>query len=431
MRYERRHQPNTPDQRAEPQRDRDRVLYCSALRRLAGVTQVVGVNEGGPFHNRLTHTLETAQIGRRLAEKFLDEGVVSESDVNADIVEAAGLSHDLGHAPFGHAGEDELNKCAVEAGLSDGFEGNPQSFRILTHLSAHRPGYHGLNLTRATLRASMKYPIPRALTDGSQSSAPKFGAYDADREAFDWVTMGDPSPRRSLEAEIMDLADDIAYSVHDLDDFIQCGLVPIHRFSIRGLLDEFLDEWKSAPESERRYPEEEIERHRAVARVWLTGTAGIPRVSGEGRWKERALWKEYSAGMIARFVRGAEIVHDADGVQRARVPDELRFLLKLSQRIVWEFVIRSPQLASQQHGQRRIVRELFSIYNDVIASDGRRAEDLLPRRFADQLHELTDASAGTRLAVDVVSSLTDLQACTLFARLTGTALGSLSDFSAR
>ncbi|MDB4899453.1 MAG: dGTP triphosphohydrolase, partial [Gemmatimonadetes bacterium] len=157
---------NKPEQRAEFQRDRDRILYTDALRRLAGVTQVAGAGEGHLFHNRLTHTLKVAQVACRLAEMLLDrEGARAAAwgGLSPDVVETAALIHDLGHPPFGHIAEDELDTIARAHGAPDGFEGNAQSFRIVTRLAAHRDpergdGYEGLNLTRATLNASLKYP---------------------------------------------------------------------------------------------------------------------------------------------------------------------------------------------------------------------------------------------------------------------------------
>ena len=151
----------TDDHRGPFQRDRDRIIYTSAFRRLAWVTQVVSAYEGDPFHNRLTHTLEVAQIGKRLAEKLLDEQpeeATAIGGLDPEVVEAAALAHDLGHPPFGHAAERELDRLVRESGTSDGFEGNPQSFRVVTKLSVKGRESPGLNLTRATLDAILKYP---------------------------------------------------------------------------------------------------------------------------------------------------------------------------------------------------------------------------------------------------------------------------------
>jgi len=174
----RRHGSGASDQRGAGQRDRDRILYSSAFKRLNGVTQVVAASEGTIFHNRLTHSLKVAQLGRRLAEHLLDQKGEREKaeawgGLDPEVVDAAGLAHDLGHPPFGHIAEkalDDLVTNPSSAGLGDiprnpdGFEGNAQTFRILTWLSAHHETkYPGLNLTRATLDATLKYPWPRNL----------------------------------------------------------------------------------------------------------------------------------------------------------------------------------------------------------------------------------------------------------------------------
>jgi dGTP triphosphohydrolase len=171
------------DIRTPGQTDRDRILYTSAFRRLAGVTQVVGPLEGHIFHNRLTHTIEVAQIARRLAERLREldpNGVARFGGVDPDVVEAAAFAHDLGHPPFGHIAEHTLDQLAIDNGAPDGFEGNAQSFRIVTRLAAHRTGYKGLNLTRATLNAVLKYPWFRG--EGPLEKSDKFGAYRSEKD---------------------------------------------------------------------------------------------------------------------------------------------------------------------------------------------------------------------------------------------------------
>ncbi len=159
------------DYREPSQRDRDRVLYSSSFRRLAEVTQVVAANSGYVFHNRLTHSLQVAQVGRRLAEKLNKTQRESREFVDPDVVEAACLAHDLGHPPFGHTAERTLNDLAEEIG---GFEGNAQSFRIVTKLASRSTNYPGLDLTAATLSAMLKYPWLRG---GNSEKPKKWGAH--------------------------------------------------------------------------------------------------------------------------------------------------------------------------------------------------------------------------------------------------------------
>src|SRR6266446_506141 len=159
MRTDRRYNNNPPelsdDPRRPAERDRDRILYSAAFRRLAGITQTVPGDLEHPVHNRLTHVLEVAQIGRRLAERLIRDPKQKEAalalEIDPEVVAAACFAHDLGHPPFGHIAEEALDEMARGAGAPGGFEGNAQSFRVVTKLAEHKEGFQGLDLTRATL----------------------------------------------------------------------------------------------------------------------------------------------------------------------------------------------------------------------------------------------------------------------------------------
>jgi dGTPase len=275
-----------PNTRSEAQRDRDRILYAAAFRRLADVTQVVSASEGPVFHNRLTHSLEVAQFGRRLAEKLVKDNYLAAEAVGGidpDVVEAACLAHDIGHPPFGHVAEQELEELVTKAGVMSGFEGNAQSFRIVTKLAPHPPSPAGLNLTHATLNALLKYPWLRS----TPGSAPlKWGAYDnefqqirfaregsipTDALAKEWEQAKKITGERDLvhaelewaknnsflqnqlkcpEAKLMDWADDVTYAVHDAVDFYCAGLIPLDRLTS-----------KKDDSERKRFFDEVFERH--------------------------------------------------------------------------------------------------------------------------------------------------------------------------
>lgn len=433
-RYQRRHTAGSVEHHRRPaERDCDRILYTDALQRLANVTQVASAGEGIVFHNRLTHTHEVAQIARRLAQKLEKEQTELArrlGDIDPDVVQAAALAHDLGHPPFGHIAEEELDRLARTHGAPEGFEGNAQSFRIVVRLAPHRIGYHGLDLTRATLNAILKYPWLRDTRQKAPDpkKAKKFGAYSSELDDFRWAREGfGETKRQSVEAAIMDVADMIAYSVHDLEDFYRAGLIPVETLVFSdGEWDWFAARWKAlgpklSPETIDASREEFI---RLVSRLTLGSHY-------TGEQEQRVALRAATSQLINDFVHGVELREPADENSSGvfvdpRLLNQLRFL----QALVWVYVIGNPRLATQQDGQRRIIRTLFEAYHRAVKN---RERDFVPPPFRAEVDALPSgdqpdvAEAETRVAVDIVASLSDPQALLLYRRLTGTAPGSVTE----
>jgi dGTPase len=381
-------EPASTSGRGPFQRDRARVLHSSALRRLAGKTQVVEPSSASVPRTRLTHSLECAQIGRELGAAL---------GCDPDLVDTACLAHDLGHPPYGHNGETALDEAAKACG---GFEGNAQSLRLLTRLEVKVPGA-GLNLTRATLDAATKYPWPKG--DG-----PKYGVYDDDRAVFDWLRDGAPAGRRSLETQVMDWADDVAYSVHDLEDGVVAGLIPVGEVAQRR--DEVVAV-ACASYTDRSAGDIGDVLDALTAQPWWPSTY-------DGTTDAQVALKSATSSLIGRFCRAAETetrsVHgdgplrryDADLV----VPEQVRAECAVLKAMTAVFVMSRPGVQSVQEREREIVGELVVRLAD-------RAPGPLEPAYSTAWHDAPDDAARLRVVVDQVAGLTDAAAAALHARL--------------
>jgi dGTPase len=436
------------DQRNPFQRDRDRILYSTAFRRLAGVTQVIAPTEGHIFHNRLTHSLEVAQIARRLAERLraeFPEQSKALDNLNADVAEAAALAHDLGHPPFGHVAEQELNRLVRDVGcLQDGYEGNAQSFRTVTKLSVRqnwqktarnkpsiesRRGEYGLNLTRATLNGILKYPRLWA-PDGPASH--KWGVFDTEEPEFRWARELAPEGElQSVEAAVMDWADDIAYSIHDTEDFYRAGLIPIDRLAVSkderlAFLSAVFERFKS-----ERTPFSVDDKHRLTDafHAFATGLTVTERYTGTP--SQQLALHSFTARKIGELILSTKLT--ADPKKPLKIPQLLKDQVKIVKQLVWQYVIVDPRLATQQHGYAIIIRKLFETYLDA-SNHGPKAWRILPPRFRQVLDDWREFYGNdmpkarmVRNVADTVASLTDNEAVVLYKRLAGIAPGSIAD----
>ena len=393
------------------------MLYSSAFNRLAGLTQIVRASEADVFHTRQQHTIKVAQVGRRLGQKLLIEQPeeAKARGLDAEVVEAACLAHDLGHPPFGHIGEHTLDDLVKDAGDKEGFEGNAQSFRIITKLSVRFPDHPGINLTRATLAACLKYPWHRAKT-GEKSK--KWSAYKTEKEDFDFAREFHDHEEKTLEAELMDWSDDVAYSVHDLEDFHRCNALPWRRvFSEKeNLISHAAKGGVSKPKLEKAYGRLE---------EFLYGTySDLLETAYEGSRNQREQLRRLTSWFIGRYITAISINPDPEAKKAVLFDDDRLHEVLLLKQITRDYIIGNPTLAAQQHGQKRIIEELFR------AIDGGYKDSLgYPEFLPVRLRYLSDLDGGThaRMIADCVASLSESEAIALHARLYGHASGSVLD----
>lgn len=414
--------PDPNDSRTPAQKDRDRLLYTSSLRRLAQVTQVVAADVSHVFHNRLTHSFQVAQVGRRLAERLLavhPQEVAQSDGLDPDVVEAACYAHDLGHPPFGHITEEQLNEIAGTD--IDGFEGNAQSFRIVTKLAQHSPLHRGLDLTRATLAGLLKYPWRRGENPKKND---KWGAYHSEDKDFDFATQLRGNPLElTLEAKLMDWADDITYSVHDLDDFYRAHKIPLHLLAHR-LYDQEREVFFAAVF--RRHPERsglwaDPQSLRESFNQVMVGLFPLNNPYG-GTWKERAALRQFSSELIGRYL-GYTGLHVKDKKCELKIDDHLLREVAMLKELTWVYVIEAPSLISQQFGQRHAIRKLFEIYMDASGKPAR--QNLFPAYYREAIEEAkSDERQIKRTVIDLIAGMTENQALAMYNRLIGVSVGS-------
>jgi dGTPase len=380
-------------------RDRARLVHSASLRRLSAKTQVVQPSDDDFVRNRLTHSLEVAQIGREFGAAL---------GCSADVVDTACLAHDIGHPPFGHNGEQVLDEIAHGIG---GFEGNAQTLRLLTRLEAkrvHPDGRSaGLNLTRASLDASTKYPWARG--EGPDDTR-KFGVYAEDLEAFTWFRDGVPAGRRCLEAEVMDWSDDVAYSVHDVEDAVASGRLDLRRLRDTSDVEQVLAMAGGLYAADLGADA----LGAALERVLATGA--VP-TAYDGSRRDLAALKDMTSRLIGRFVLAVEVAtrqrHGAGDLTRyaadLAVPDVTRAECAVLKAVAAHFVMYAEERVEVMAGQRAVVKDLVAAYQDA------PGERLDPDLLADWEAAQSDAAA-LRVVIDQVASLTDVRALTLHRR---------------
>jgi dGTPase len=423
------------DVRNPYERDKARIIHSAAFRRLQSKTQVLGVGEGDFHRTRLTHSMEVAQIGagivRQLEGRARDGELPPEAAelLDAPLMETICLAHDLGHPPFGHGGEIALNYMMRNAG---GFEGNGQTLRLLARLEAHTPGY-GLDLSRRTLLGVLKYPAPYSRV-APQREAPGQAAnddallrvraddwkppkcfLDTESDVVAWATEGlpaadraglgrlarEPGPgqagktaEKAFDTSIMEIADDIAFGVHDLEDAIALALISREALAA-AVGDRLSGEWA---------------RRRGLEGVLdgLFPSGGDEEAASA--WRKQAIGSLVHAFLASVRVEAARDFETPLLRYRARLEPEAAELLDTLKGFVGREVIQAPAVQTLEYRGQQIVMRLFS----ALASDPAR---LLKRGFARQWQEAGSEAAGLRIVCDYIAGMTDEYATRMYERL--------------
>jgi len=428
------------DYRTRFGRDYDRLVHTSAFRRLQGKTQVISPGEADFFRTRLTHSIEVAQLSRRLGEIL---------GASPDLCEAAAILHDLGHPPFGHVGEEALKHVLDETAHNwrlnpitevGGFNGNAQSFRLAVKSLSQSHSFEGLDLTRGVLDGAVKYPYLRSQR-GVQGSSKRWCFYPTEQAEATWMRQGVPPARRfekSMEAQIVEWADDVAYSIHDLEDWYRAGFMPLEMLAQSSV---FRDEFAKAiapglVNAAFNAPQVEAETRALFASPTFAGFTRAYDGSAEVKKAIRLMRKDL-------FTKFTNVQVAASGTPARRHENDLHVdpLVRLQngilKQLLWEFVIDHPRMATHQMGQRKVAEELFTLHIDALHYDpsvGRidsdKAElEIYPPDLRDALcNPKATPPDILRLVADRVSGMTDEYAVRLHARLTGSAPGIFNAF---
>jgi dGTPase len=388
--------------------DRDRLRSSAAFQRLGQITQVMAPNGNGRFHTRRSHSLEVARIGHALATSILaqpgGQAIAAEAGgLDAAVVEAAALAHDLGHPPFGHDAEDELDHLLTAAGVADGFEANAQSFRVVCQLALADPATTdtGMNLTRATLAAILKYPWRR---HESPAIPGKWGAYASESNELAWARelMPPGSQEATLEAALMDWADLIAYAAHDCEDFMRVGLIPVAQLNA-DLAER--EHFLGLVIDRRRIPPVEQDALAATCQQLLSDCP-VPQQSPATRSGRPAL-RCFTNQQINAAISAATLAV-GNGSPRLEIDPPAYRAILLLEGLTWHYVIDSGLLATQRREQRQVIRSLFEQLANTVLGSGNLAG--LPPLAQQQLQVANTDADRLRVVSDLIASMTEDQA---------------------
>ncbi len=426
------------DHRHPTERDRDRILHSAAFRRLQGKTQVFGIGQADFYRTRLTHSIEVAQIARAIAHNLLVEEPLLDCCLAPELAEAAALAHDLGHPPFGHAGEQTLDACMREMSHQIRltaknllrFEGNAQTFHILVAAEPKSPSYPGLNLTRATLTGVLKYPYEQ------QTGRDKF-IFASDLPMAKWALQRgcavlrttDPvknsQPKTSIACQVLDWADDCAYSVHDVEDalqaqFLHSGDLKDARFARRVFA--YYEKTRMEESVPKLTFSEVRERLRDLEH----------RIRPPEHGDERAYRKAATRNILNDLITSVSVEAAAgskrlDFSWRLIVPCEARILSVLCKSVIWEAVITDPRVAAMSTKGREVLRDLFHLLMEEVVH--KKSVTLFPRYYRPIIENCLGGGEfeAARAVCNFLALLTDMDALRLHALLRGSKASSIFD----
>ena len=390
--------------------DRDRIIHTAAFRRLQSKTQVFLSGEYDFYRTRLTHSIEVAQIGRGICDRLNKTSDLLSPDyfIDPDLVEAACLAHDIGHPPFGHTGERSLNRLMARYG---GFEGNGQTLRMLTD-TIFSGSRRGMNPSRAFVDATLKYKTLYSEYDSTPDNhflyTDQAGALDFAMGGRDFpieLTVGKVRNKfRSIECQIMDWADDSAYSLNDVADGIHAGFITLEK----------LERWENEKDLDEAGKEHVSLLKQAIR---------------DGRVESKVGMK------IGRFIAGCSLQEDVNFMSgstnryryRLVIDDAVRAESELYKAIAFELVFKSPQLHQLDHKAEHILGKLFGVFHDRYVPEGKKGLRLLPASEEKALAEAADENERARLVCDYIASMTDGFATRTYKRLFDPEFGSIVD----
>jgi dGTPase len=425
-----------PKRRTEAARDRDRIIYSSAFNRMSQVTQVTTSSPTQSLHNRLLHALKVGQLARRAAEAIQQEHpqlLTEDQPLEPEAAEAAGFAHDLGHPPFGHAGEQAL--CGLTEDIG-GFDANAQSLRIVTRLARRHRTYDGLNLTRQTLNGILKYPWLRGPGGPGGADEGKWGVYDSELEILNFARDRDTaSPEAQtrdeplLLAQVVEWADDVTYAVHDIEDFYKADLIPIDRFNRQR--DQF---WNTLFDERGQMRAKFTEFSEAVLGEALDTICNTfvlgPNAKYDRMTMMRGLVRQMCSTLIETYFEAAvmAVESSATGPCLNIAPNKRAEVLLLKE-LLWYFVIDQAPLAAIQRGQGEAIRTIYEAWTEA----ARKRVDwrLLPPAAREQIRNGPGDSTGIdaehlrcRIITDAVALLPEPEAWDVHLTLTGQSPGS-------